>query len=119
VRGGGHDRGRHNPGPRLPLCDILTIGMMRAVTIRVRSRGTVRLPAAVWAKYGLDERDPLSLVDLDGAMLFCPRSLVPTETEAVADRLRGAASGRLTGPYRAWIILSVPASDRVIRLDGP
>jgi bifunctional DNA-binding transcriptional regulator/antitoxin component of YhaV-PrlF toxin-antitoxin module len=41
--------------------------MASSATLQVRGRGTVTLPTALREKYRLDEGDPLSLVDLDGA----------------------------------------------------
>jgi bifunctional DNA-binding transcriptional regulator/antitoxin component of YhaV-PrlF toxin-antitoxin module len=70
--------------------DILIVGMARTVTIQVRGRGTVTLPATLRAKYRLDEGDPLTLVDLDGAVLLSPRFLVVPRLAAEMERLRRA-----------------------------
>jgi bifunctional DNA-binding transcriptional regulator/antitoxin component of YhaV-PrlF toxin-antitoxin module len=70
--------------------DILIVGMARTVTIQVRGRGTVTLPAPLRAKYRLDEGDPLTLVDLDGAVLLTPRFLVVPRLAAEIERLRRA-----------------------------
>jgi bifunctional DNA-binding transcriptional regulator/antitoxin component of YhaV-PrlF toxin-antitoxin module len=68
--------------------DMLIVGMVRPVTIQVRGRGTVTLPAPLRAKYRLDEGDPLILVDLDGAVLLTPRFLVVPRLAAEMERLR-------------------------------
>jgi bifunctional DNA-binding transcriptional regulator/antitoxin component of YhaV-PrlF toxin-antitoxin module len=70
--------------------DILILGMARTVTIQVRARGTLTLPATLRAKYRLDEGDPLTLVDLDGAVLLSPRFLVVPRLAAEMERLRRA-----------------------------
>jgi bifunctional DNA-binding transcriptional regulator/antitoxin component of YhaV-PrlF toxin-antitoxin module len=70
--------------------DILIFGMARTVTIQLRGRGTVTLPATLRAKYRLDEGDPLTLVDLDGAVLLSPRFLVVPRLAAEMERLRRA-----------------------------
>ena len=70
--------------------DILIFGMARTVTVQVRGRGTLTLPASLRAKYRLDEGDPLTLVDLDGAVLLSPRFLVVPRLAAEMERLRRA-----------------------------
>lgn len=62
--------------------------MVRPVTIRVRGRGTVTLPAPLRAKYRLDEGTTLTLVDLDGAILLTPRFLIVPRLAAEIERLR-------------------------------
>jgi antidote-toxin recognition MazE-like antitoxin len=51
-------------------------GMSQTMTIQVRGRGTLTLPASLREKYRLGEGDPLTVVDLDGAVLLSPRLLV-------------------------------------------
>jgi bifunctional DNA-binding transcriptional regulator/antitoxin component of YhaV-PrlF toxin-antitoxin module len=59
-----------------------------AVTIQMRQRGTLTLPAKLRAKYRLEEGDVLTLVDLDGAFLLLPKlSVVPKLTGEI-ERLR-------------------------------
>ena len=53
---------------------------METKTIQVRGRGTVTLPARIRERYDLADGDPLTLVDLDGAILLTPRV-------SVADKL--------------------------------
>ncbi len=77
--------------------------MARTVTIQVRGRGTVTLPAALREKYRLDEGDPVTLVDLDGVLLLSPRILVVPRLAAEMERLRRARKLSLKdlgGPVR-------------------
>ncbi|MGH7332778.1 MAG: AbrB/MazE/SpoVT family DNA-binding domain-containing protein [Candidatus Rokuibacteriota bacterium] len=69
--------------------DILIFGMT-AMTIQVRGRGTLTLPASLREKYRLGEGDPLTVVDLDGAVLLSPRVLVVPRLAAEMERLRRA-----------------------------
>ena len=46
---------------------------MESRTIQLRGRGTLTLPASVRERYSLEDGDPLTLVDLDGALLITPR----------------------------------------------
>ena len=68
--------------------DILIFGMAQTMTIQVRGRGTVTLPATLREKYRLGEGDPLTVVDLDGAVLLSPRLLVVPRLAAEMERLR-------------------------------
>src|SRR2546428_6892308 len=82
--------------------DILIFGMT-TVTIQVRGRGTLTLPASLREKYRLGEGDPLTVVDLDGAVLLSPRVLVVPRLAAEMERLRRArrlALKDLGGPAR-------------------
>ena len=77
--------------------------MASSVTLQVRGRGTVTLPAAVREKYRLDDGDPLSLVDLDGVLLLTPRVLIVPRLAAEMERLRRVrklALKALGGPGR-------------------
>jgi bifunctional DNA-binding transcriptional regulator/antitoxin component of YhaV-PrlF toxin-antitoxin module len=69
--------------------DILSFGMT-TLTIQVRGRGTLTLPASLREKYRLVEGDPLTVVDLDGAVLLSPRMLVVPRLAAEMERLRRA-----------------------------
>jgi len=62
--------------------------MAQTMTIQVRGRGILTLPAALHEKYKLDEGDPLTVVDLDGAVLLSPRLLVVPRLAAEMERLR-------------------------------
>src|SRR5690348_15542755 len=70
--------------------DILIFGMAATMTIQVRGRGTLTLPASLREKYRLGEGDPLTVVDLDGAVLLSPRLLVVPRLAAEMERLRRA-----------------------------
>jgi bifunctional DNA-binding transcriptional regulator/antitoxin component of YhaV-PrlF toxin-antitoxin module len=76
-----------SPEARNP--DIL-ISSMTTTTIQVRGRGTLTLPASLREKYRLGEGDPLTVVDLDGAVLLSPRVLVVPRLAAEMERLRRA-----------------------------
>ena len=69
--------------------DILNFSMT-TMTIQVRGRGTLTLPASLREKYRLGEGDPLTVVDLDGAVLLSPRVLVVPRLAAEMERLRRA-----------------------------
>ena len=82
--------------------DILNFGMT-STTIQVRGRGTLTLPASLREKYRLGEGDPLTVVDLDGAVLLSPRVLVVPRLAAEMERLRRAhklSLKDLGGPVR-------------------
>ncbi len=70
--------------------DILIFGMAQAMTIQVRGRGTLTLPATLREKYRLGDGDPLTVVDLDGVVLLTPRVLVVPRLAAEMERLRQA-----------------------------
>lgn len=76
-----------SPEARNP--DIL-ISSMTTTMIQVRGRGTLTLPASLREKYRLSEGDPLTVVDLDGAVLLSPRMLVVPRLAAEMERLRRA-----------------------------
>ena len=96
------DRGRGGPRPKsFTICDdwvplnignpaILIFSMTPTMTIQVRGRGTLTLPASLREKYRLGEGDPLTVVDLDGAVLLSPRLLVVPRLAAEMERLRRA-----------------------------
>ncbi len=64
---------------------------MRAATIQIQPRGNVMLPAKLRAKYGLDEGDNLTVIDLDGSILLSPKVPVVPKLAAEIQRLRRAA----------------------------
>jgi len=83
--------------------DTLIFGMVATMTIQVRGRGTLTLPASLCEKYRLGEGDPLTVVDLDGAVLLTARVLVVPRLVAEMERLRRArklALKDLGGPAR-------------------
>ena len=64
--------------------------MPRAVTIQVRQRGTLTLPSELRERYGLANGDPMTVVDLDGAILLTPKVLLVPRLAAEMERLRTA-----------------------------
>jgi bifunctional DNA-binding transcriptional regulator/antitoxin component of YhaV-PrlF toxin-antitoxin module len=70
--------------------------MRRAVTIKIRKRGVVTLPAKLLAKYGLRDGDPVTIVDLDGVFLITPRVLTVPRLARGLERSRRTRGLRLT-----------------------
>jgi AbrB family looped-hinge helix DNA binding protein len=64
--------------------------MITHVTVQIRQRGTLTLPAELREKYKLADGDPLSVVDLDGAILLTPKVLIVPRIAAEMERLRTA-----------------------------
>lgn len=64
---------------------------MESRTVQVRGRGTVTLPARIRERYDLADGDPLTLVDLDGAILLSPRLSVADKLSAEIEYLRTRA----------------------------
>ncbi len=64
---------------------------MAANTIQVRKKGTITLPMDLRDKYGVDEGDIFTLIDLgDGSFLLTPRiSQVNRLGDRVAEILKG------------------------------
>ena len=61
---------------------------METKTIQLRGRGTVTLPASIRERYSLEDGDPLTLVDLDGAFLISPRLSVIGKLASEIEYLR-------------------------------
>jgi bifunctional DNA-binding transcriptional regulator/antitoxin component of YhaV-PrlF toxin-antitoxin module len=61
--------------------------MIQTATIQVRQRGTVTLPARFRAKYGLKGGGPVTILDLDGALLLVPRTRAARRLAGPVDRL--------------------------------
>ena len=61
---------------------------MPTKTIQIRQRGTLTLPHELRDKYGLADGDPLTLVDLDGAILLTPKVLLIPRIAEELTRLR-------------------------------
>jgi len=61
---------------------------MNARTVQIRGRGTVTLPARIRERYDLADGDPLTLVDLDGAILLSPKLGVTDKLSAEIEYLR-------------------------------
>lgn len=64
---------------------------MESRLVQLRGRGTLTLPARIRERYGLDEGDPITLVDLDGALLLSPRVSVIGKLAAEIEYLRNQA----------------------------
>jgi AbrB family looped-hinge helix DNA binding protein len=61
--------------------------MTNTRTVQIRGRGTVTLPARIRERYDLVEGDPLTLVDLDGAILLSPKTSVVDKLSAEIEYL--------------------------------
>ena len=62
--------------------------MARIRTLKIRSKGTVTIPAELRRKYGLDKGDILTLIDLgDGSFLLIP---IVTKGDRLGDRVAKA-----------------------------
>ncbi|MGZ4206960.1 MAG: AbrB/MazE/SpoVT family DNA-binding domain-containing protein [Actinomycetota bacterium] len=64
---------------------------METKVIQVRGRGAVTLPSRIRERYGLEEGDPLTIVDLDGILVLVPRVGVVDKLTAEIARLREGA----------------------------
>jgi AbrB family looped-hinge helix DNA binding protein len=76
---------------------------MATKTVLVRQRGTLTIPQEIRDKYGLADGDPLTVVDLDGAILLTPKVLlVPRLAEELSllRRSRRLSLRDLGGPAR-------------------
>ena len=90
------------PPYALRFSDVLIL-VMRTKTIQIRQRGTLTIPQDLRDKYGLAEGDPLTVVDLDGAILLTPKVLlVPRLAEELTRlrRSRGLSLKEIGGPAR-------------------
>lgn len=64
---------------------------MGAKVIQIRQKGTITLPARIRERYGLSDGDPITLVDLDGALVLSPKvGMVPKLAQEI-ERLREEA----------------------------
>lgn len=62
--------------------------MKNTTSIQIRGKGTVTLPIELRRKYGLDEGDIITLIDLgDGSFLLTP---VLTQVDRLGDRVAKA-----------------------------
>ena len=57
----------------------------------MRGRGTVTLPARMRERYGLNDGDPITVVDLDGVLVLSPRVDLVPKLAAEIERLRRQA----------------------------
>lgn len=56
--------------------------------MQIRARGTLTLPRGIRERYGLAEGDPLTLVDLDGALVISPKIGLVPKLAAEIEKLR-------------------------------
>jgi bifunctional DNA-binding transcriptional regulator/antitoxin component of YhaV-PrlF toxin-antitoxin module len=62
--------------------------MTTATIIQIRSKGTVTLPIELRRKYGIDEGDVITLIDLgDGSFLLTP---IVTQVDRLGERVARA-----------------------------
>jgi len=64
---------------------------MTARTVQIRGRGTLTLPARIRERYDLADGDPLTLIDLDGAILLTPKLSVTDKLTSEIEYLRTQA----------------------------
>ncbi len=58
------------------------------LTVQVRKRGTLTLPAELREKYGIKPGDTFHLVDLDGVFILTPMAPIVPELAREIERLR-------------------------------
>lgn len=68
---------------------------MRSMTVQVRQRGMLTLPAKLRTKYQLDEGDSLTILDLEGSILLSPKTPIVPKLAAEIERLRKTAGLRV------------------------
>jgi bifunctional DNA-binding transcriptional regulator/antitoxin component of YhaV-PrlF toxin-antitoxin module len=62
--------------------------MSISTTIQIRAKGAVTIPVELWRKYGLDEGDIITLIDLgDGSFLLTPKV---SKVDRLGDRVAQA-----------------------------
>lgn len=59
--------------------------------MQVRGRGSLTLPARMRERYGLEDGDPMTLVDLDGVMVLSPKVGIVAKLAAEVHRLKTEA----------------------------
>jgi AbrB family looped-hinge helix DNA binding protein len=59
-----------------------------SVTVQVRKRGVVTLPASLREKYGIRAGDTFQVVDLDGLFVFTPMTPIVPELAREIERAR-------------------------------
>lgn len=65
--------------------------MLDSTTLQIRSKGTMTLPIELRRKYGIDEGDVISVIDLGGgALLLTP---IITQVDRLGDRVAKAVEG--------------------------
>jgi bifunctional DNA-binding transcriptional regulator/antitoxin component of YhaV-PrlF toxin-antitoxin module len=58
------------------------------ITVQVRQRGTLTLPADLRQKYGIESGDTFRLIDLDGVLVLTPMTPMVPELAREIERLR-------------------------------
>jgi AbrB family looped-hinge helix DNA binding protein len=58
------------------------------ITVQVRQRGTLTLPAELRQKYGIESGDTFRLIDLDGVLVLTPMTPMVPELAREIERLR-------------------------------
>lgn len=61
---------------------------METKVIQLRARGTLTLPSSIRERYGLNEGDPMTLVDMDGVLLLAPRINLVSKLVGEIERIR-------------------------------
>jgi len=64
---------------------------MEEMKIQLRKRGTLTLPAKLRARYGLEEGDVLTIIDMDGVFFLAPKVSVVPKLAAEIEKLREEA----------------------------
>ena len=64
---------------------------MSTVTVQIRQRGAVTLPAKLRKRYNLEAGDTLTLLDLDGAFFLVPQVSVVPKLVGEIEQLRQKA----------------------------
>ena len=77
--------------------------MSASRTVQIRQRGTLTIPRSLREKYGLTDGAPVTLVDLEGALVLAPNLLLVPRLAAELEHLRkskGLSLKDLGGPAR-------------------
>lgn len=64
---------------------------MATVTVQIRQRGAITLPAKLRKRYNLEVGDTLTLLDLDGAFFLVPKVSVVPKLVGEIEQLRQKA----------------------------
>lgn len=64
---------------------------MDTKVIQIRQKGTLTLPARIRERYGLSDGDPMTVVDLDGAIVLSPKvGVVPKLAQEIERQRKNA-----------------------------
>lgn len=64
---------------------------MYSTTVKISQRGVITLPKALRDRYGLEPGNHLTLTDMDGVLLLCPRA---SEIDSAANRITDELENR-------------------------